>query len=216
MQSLKSIVAALRQEIEAALESPENPGRAVRLDPERVELSLQVQLEFPEAQPGTLAGPPRMRFHPNAPSADGSQASTGHTLKIEFKLSRTDSPSAAAPLSAPRPARSGLLNDLSDLFGPPGFDSSARAMVFCETLEGLSDPDFGVVRRVLAGEPVPDQNETVRRAKHLLMGLIRSGPLKDVGRGSALLAALFAEQSRETLVGLVRQRWKTQQDWMNG
>jgi hypothetical protein len=245
MHSLTSVLAALQKEIEAALAGSETSHGAFRLEPDRVVVSLQVQVGPGDSNASSeSAGVPNENeaglifIAPATGTAEGAGLSTGglgpsvgHTLTIEFKigsaLSQAVPGTGRVPAQLPKevsnstaraiPDRSptAVEEELAEVFGQPGFDSSARAMVFRELLEALSEEDMGALRRVLEGEPVTIFNENVRSARHTLLGLIRTGPLKNSERGVGLLSRLFATHSRQSLIAVIAERWKTQHDWLS-
>ncbi len=150
----------------------------------------------------------------------------GHSLQIEFAVGRSPlrevpdcTPAVPVAVAVPTPVRplsdadaEAAVGVLSGLFGAPGFDSSARATVFREALEPLSEP---ALERLIGslGEAAETGDPEVDRAKHLIRRVLASGP-GPVKEGSACLQALFRQHAPGELVGLVADRWKTQLDWL--
>ena len=154
----------------------------------------------------------------------GTQASAGvgpHSLSLDFKLGPVSegetSPVPAAPPVVAAPAvdaTSDIFGTLQQVFGAPGFDSSARAMVFREALEGLTQEQARVaVARLRPGVPSPADPAT-QRAGNILRGICHSGPLKNAARGGQLLAALLAHHPLLALLAVAETEWKTHDDWL--
>lgn len=212
MQTLKDAIVQFQKEVSAALDTAPNEVNGVRWLPERVSLSLEVELDLTSA-----AGTPGMRVVQGAEGAAG-----GSRISIEFRLATANGEGHGGTVSlAPtsiaerRPAESETdraVRELSAIFGAPGFDSSARAAVFCDAVGSLSTARALALCQSLTGA-VEDIEEDVRRARHLLLGVIRSGPLKTPGRAAEMLADLFQRCAIPTLVRLVEEQWKTQEDW---
>lgn len=232
MQSLNRILAALRQEIDAGMTtgvaspSPWSAGKVV------VELEVVGREE---------AG--RICFAVAAVAGGGAAAGAGahadteagrsqFKLRLRLDLQRADAADATPTASADgnrdhapegaRPAPAPAVTEtvfqaLCGLFGAPGFDSSARACVFREALDGLSDADVAAVITRLAG---PREGEgkvapELERARELLSRVVRSGPAQSFRRGGEILTTLFALAPVAAVLRLVEERWETQREWMN-
>ncbi|MBL9170770.1 MAG: hypothetical protein JNN07_23765 [Verrucomicrobiales bacterium] len=237
MPNLKTLLADLQSQLQEALSHPPRSATsAARLQAERVTLSLKLALE-PSAKTKDESESARFELLPlpSAASFKGSKIPpTEHTLTIEFRVDPTGTviPSAAASLAIePSPLPSPALpaaaapveigpDDeamavLTGALGAPGFDSSARATVFCEAMADLDE-----VQRIAVWECLGDTrpgtviDPALKRARHLLRGILRSGPGGTKPTGPAALAALFAKHPSHDLLNLIRREWKTQADWL--
>jgi hypothetical protein len=147
MASLHQVIAALRREIDVALEENAAKGGPVRLEFDRVVLSLEVSVRNQRAPDGCV----ELSFE----VLEAGQKEQTHRLTFEFKsMARPQAdagnqPASATPKLAPAREKafslggadaSKVIESLSSVFGPPGFDSSARATVFREVFAGLSEP----------------------------------------------------------------------------
>ena len=122
---------------------------------------------------------------------------------------------ATEPTRPAVPATEPVFQALCGLFGAPGFDSSARACVFREALEGLSDADVAMVIARLEGTHAGEVSAAIERAHQLLSRVVRSGPAQSFRRGGEILTALLAQTPVAAVLRLVEERWETQRDWMN-
>ena len=118
----------------------------------------------------------------------------------------------AAPITAQAATESAQVAALSEVFGAPGFDSSARATVFRETLEELDEAECQAVLTSL-GTPAPEGEEpALSRARHLVQRLAGSGPAGP-RRGPELLRQLASRVPAGVLIRLAAERWRTQSEW---
>jgi hypothetical protein len=222
MQTLNEAVAAFRQQLHAALAGLEQnqTGGLRRWHADRVTLSLEVVL----GDDGTLRVP-----------SEGNESGKGsrrHRVSIEFQLAGpTDAERSgkgrtsveAGPMGPAELAHAPLAPGLREtvqareqwamLFGPPGFDSSARAAVFCEMLQGLRPELVTELPASLMASAKSIKDEELRRARHLILGLVQSGPLKSPERASVLLQELLESRSVPALIELVETNWKTGETW---
>lgn len=200
----------LHQAIAAALQATAQGIAAARagspelshLTPERLQLTLNFALnESSKQASATAAGP--------------------HSLTLEFRLG----PAAEAatppvpppnPVAAPPPpiAATDIFGTLQQVFGAPGFDSSARATVFREALEHLDlEQARAAVARLRPDVSSPAEPAT-QRAANILRGICHSGPLKNAARGGQLLAALLAHHPLAAVLTVADTEWKTHGDWL--
>ena len=230
MQSLNQVLAALRQEIEAGLTAgPSAPGSApwsagkvvVELDVVGREQAGRIGFAVAgaagvgasagaDADAGADAGQPQFKLRlrlelQRAGAVDATLASSADVSRVR----------ATEPARPAAPATEPVFQALCGLFGAPGFDSSARACVFREALEGLSDADVAVVIARLEGTPAGEVSAAIERAHQLLSRVVRSGPAHSFRRGGEILTALFAQTPVAAVLRLVEERWETQRDWMN-
>lgn len=223
MQPLKNVLAALRREIAAALETNQDLPPGTRLEAERVVLSLELSLKEKPSKNGTV----ELLFE--VPDASSHEPGRKHTLTIEFALppASTSSPAEKPVVSRKRAAVAGaparlegaeaerVTAALAKVFGAPGFDSSARASVFREALAELSDEQIRAVLDSLPGPAQPGLDETVKRARHLISGVLKSGPLRSTERGGEALAEVLAQHPVKLVIQLIADKWETQTDWLN-
>lgn len=213
MLSVEQTVRALRREILAALaEDVPLPG-GVSLVADRVSIVLGLQFQATAGDGGGLVV-----------AADASACV--HHLTLEFKLQPTALPGqlaegdaaaitsapGAAPITAQAATESAQVAALSEVFGAPGFDSSARATVFRETLEDLDEAECLAVLTSL-GTPAPEGEEpALSRARQLVQRLAGSGPAGPK-RGPELLRQLAGRVPAGVLLRLAAERWRTQSEW---
>lgn len=194
MQPLNEAIAAVLHEVSRGC-AANRPS----LKPERIRVTLNFTME-----PGQ---PPQA--HANGP----------HSVTVELDLQEipANGPTATATL----PSRTGPANPvgvvpaLSQVFGAPGFDSSARATVFRET---FADRTPGEAAAIVAGLTTPLASltdERTRQAVHILRGVILSGPAKQVERGAEILRQVFFECPLTAVMQTVESTWKTQDDWLD-
>ena len=202
MQDLKSVLAALRQEIDAGLDAGRTGRVAVELD---------------------VVGCWRdgaCRFVVGKSSADGGGEGFQLRLRVEFEGGVGGEDGVGEVASKPAVERNdpgaeaAVFERLCGLFGAPGFDSSARACVFREALEGLSDGEVGLVVARLQGTGAGEVSAAVQRAGELVSRVVRSGPAQSFRRGGEILAAVFARMPAAGVLRLVEERWQSQREWM--
>ncbi|HUR46640.1 MAG TPA: hypothetical protein VMZ27_12245 [Candidatus Saccharimonadales bacterium] len=107
-----------------------------------------------------------------------------------------------------------LIQGFSSLFGPPGFDSSARATVFREAFGELSPEQSRMLIESFSGTPLPEGEKLAKRSRALLIKICKSGPTKSEEEGGHLLADIFARYPLPMILTLIAREWKTQQSWM--
>lgn len=201
MQSLRHAIAAALREVESGIAHQRQPGK-LPLVPERVHLSLNFTLD--EAGTRALA------------SAGGP-----HSVTIEFKAGEWPAGAAASAAStdeaAPDPttgAKDEIVSALSQVFGAPGFDSSARATVFREALEGWSRKQALAALSAVAASPSASHAEPMRTAVHRLRGVIQSGPGKSLASGVSTLRDVLTCHPMELVLLVAETEWKSQEQWL--
>ena len=237
MHSIKQVLQALRKEITEALAPSTCEATSNPLQARRVQVWLQLQVEdTPRAKAGRPSPAPRF-YVASIPAgrSRGSAAATapGHSMCIEFSLGDSEPSARTQPTDSgstagikqpaePPPRRAlgaadqrALLDTFSQLLGAPGFDSSARATVLREALEPLSENQVRKVMPLLDGAPRPVADSRVKHARHLLNGILRSGPLKSIPTGGALLMRAFSEFPPRDILSWLLETWKTQDHWLN-
>lgn len=232
MRPLKDVIACLRREIEEGLGgSRSTRPEGVRIEANRVVLQLAVTVSEIRASKVET----RLEFGVESSSkARTSKGAPPVMVTVEFQILGSgvgeSSRGALAPSLSARDSRPiaqgsatssireeskpGLIESLSRVFGPPGFDSSARSTVFCETLEGLSSEQILTVIESLDGAPRAGLEAGIKRARHLLNGVLRSGPLRSAKEGGPVLVEVFRHFESDSLVRLIRETWRSQEHWM--
>ena len=208
MLSVEQTIRALRREILTSLAEDAPLPNGVSLVADRVSVSLGLQLQAAAEDGGgglvVATGP----------------AACVHHLAIEFKLrpatlvGQTEGvpPSATLPALVPVAAEPAYFAALAEVIGAPGFDSSARATVFRETLEELDEAEQQAVLTTL-GTPAADGEEpALSRARQLIQRLAGSGPAGPK-RGPELLRQLAGRAPAGALIRLAAERWRTQSEW---
>jgi hypothetical protein len=230
MKALKEVIEAVRREIRSALEEEGSPAEGPRLVPEKVVLSLAVHLREEVGKSGSdqisLVVADSLA---SSAARNGSKGQGAHTLTIEFQctpegaLRRTPATKSKAvgPDNRRRPAASKLEGIdakrvgrmLDEVFGAPGFDSSARASVFVEALQNLSDAQAASMMGSLDRRADAKADESTKRIRHRLNNVMRSGPLQSIESAGRILADLFKTFPASLILPFVRTRWKTQEEW---
>lgn len=195
MQPLNEAIAAVLNEVSQGCAAGRPP-----LKPERIRLTLNFALEAGQAPRADAAGP--------------------HSITVEFAVgtaapSQSGPPPAEAVPAAQAATPPEITSVLAQLFGTPGFDSSARATVFRETLAGMTHAEAEAVMAALTTPLAGITEETRRRAVHILRGVIHSGPTKQVERGAEALRRLFSSHPLAEVVRVVEAEWKTQDAWLD-
>jgi hypothetical protein len=216
MRPLKEVIVALRQELEAALNSaPAAPGVG-RLEAGRVVVCLELEVAEPTpGEPGAaVAFGVRMAGSPSPAAAGDVRA---HTVTIEFNLSAAASPAPAPKVSAETDSTDTAsstdprVTQLAQVFGAPGgFYSHMRAEVFNSAIDELTDDGFAQLLAVWAGQPLPANDPTVTQVHGQLANLLRSSPAGSVEQGAALLREALAGVGRPELRRLIAATWRNE------
>ncbi|MFA6544673.1 MAG: hypothetical protein WCS99_09630 [Limisphaerales bacterium] len=197
MELLNDAIATVLREVERGFAARRAAG-GLPMAPERIRLTLNFSLD---------AAAQRAHAQPDAP----------HSVTVEFKVGEWGQlqpvPAPAAP-AAKRVVADGIVPVLTQVFGVPGFDSSARATVFRETLAGKSHDEVLAVLATLRPEATAPLDDVTRRASHVLRGIIHSGPTKNVAQGAEILTGLLVEHPLAEVVRVAETTWKTHDDWL--
>lgn len=195
----QAIIAALR-EVELSLSRQPEVGK-LSAGLERIQLTLAFSLDT-EGTTNTSPGGP-------------------HSITMEFKAGdlsvRTVESPAPPTATAPNPvadATGEIVGALSRVFGAPGFDPSARATVFREAVEGMSQEQVLAVLIAVSGSPSAIANDATRMTAHLLRGVIQSGPSKALDSGVHTLRDLLTRHPLAEVLRVVDAEWKTQMAWL--
>lgn len=220
-RSLQKALAALRQAIDDSLCERSALPSNTRLEADRIVVSLQLSLEEQASADGTS------QLVWVVPEGRAPSGQPGHTVTFEFKSTKiTPEQTLNRPTHTARPAATPavprqvevseaelVVTMLTLLFGPPGFDSSARATVFREALEGLGEDKVAAALRDLDSKSSAEPDHAYKSVRHLMRGVIKSGPLRSVERGVEILDELLRQHRIGPVLQLIQDRWKTQQDW---
>lgn len=99
-----------------------------------------------------------------------------------------------------------VLGDLDAVFGPPGFDSGARATVFREIAADVGEHGLGRVLELLQrGQTSEDADH--ERARHGLARLLDRGP-SGSRDGARILGRLLGRHGLERVLERVGARWR--------
>lgn len=99
-----------------------------------------------------------------------------------------------------------VLGDLDAVFGPPGFDSGARATVFKEISADLGERGLGrVLDSLQRGQPSDDAD--LERACHGLARLLERGP-SGARDGAQILGRVLRHHGLERVLEQVGARWR--------
>ena len=216
MSTLEHAIRELRREVLAGLENEGPLPSNVVCTPDRVTFSIAVQLHPENGGAGELS-----RF-----SVATARTDALHRVDIEFKVTPAapEPPATAVPGHSQSPpsrpddkietpsAPISVLAALSEVFGAPGFDSSARATVFRDVLEELDAEQQRFVLLSLELPAVPGEEMLITLARHRMLRLACSGPAK-AERGPAALRELALREPIDTLVQYAAVHWRTPSEW---
>lgn len=131
--------------------------------------------------------------------------------RCRWRLAAGDSPHVLtvdlghdAVVAEPEPVD--VAGELDQVFGPPGFDSAARATVFRETADALDVAGLKQVLALLESGKVSEDG-TLDRARHAMERLLERGPV-GVRDGARRLARLFERQDAMQLLDVIGSRWR--------
>ena len=205
MISLAQVIATLQRELADAQQKQLASGLQVSPD------SLVATLHFKITKTSDDTSP-LLDF-------DCSSGCCTNSIQIEL---RTTAPNNQATLAiAPSESRrseipaadvSSIEEKLSEVFGKPGFDSSARATVFREALENLSTDELRDLIEILGGNQIESSRISVKHSASMISRVCQSGPSGSTGK--EILASLFQIYDVDPLIRLVARVWKSQQDWL--
>jgi hypothetical protein len=224
MQPLHKILSALRREILDALENNRDLPDGSRLQAEKVVVSLGFSVN--QHSPDGAVEVSCQETDLSIPDAEARAAKPVHQVTIQFRIAPAPAATELSPsfretaFASPQPADLERAQDtkvaesLSSIFGAPSFDSSARATVFREALAGLSDDQARAIINSLRGLPTPGISPAAARARHLIGRLLERGHA-GAPRGRDILSEILHQHSVQSVIRIVRERWKTQEDWLD-
>lgn len=200
MPTLSHAINTALRELESGL-AVQREQASLPLIPERIQLTLTFALDADGTTNTSPGGP--------------------HSVTVEFKTGNRSPGAAGSPappsVSAALPvtdAAGEIVSTLSQVFGTPGFDSSARATVFREALDGMSRKQALAVLAAVTSSPSASTDDATRMTAHLLRGVIQSGPTKELDRGVSTLRKVLARHSLAEVLRAVEGGWKTQEAWL--
>ena len=196
--TLGEVIATVRREIAAALDAKTALPAGVRLEADRVVLSLRValtdgSLEVAEA---------------------GQNSAETHTITIEFGIrdgERVEQKGAAVKPQIEAATAEGMVNALMEVFGVPSFDSSARATVFRETVGGIGEEQA----RLLIASVGSSSEEVAAELKtrwRMITRLLEKGPA-GVERSGHVLQRIFSQHPLAPVLKIIEETWKTPEAW---
>ncbi len=213
MDEIGDRIRKLRSEIESALNEGSSLPCGVRLEAERVVLHLLIP------HPGAHASH-RPNASTNGKGSLGGQSGREEHLTIEFRVSSPAASPTSPELEAvsQRPTlsqealRSLVIETGTAVFGPQGFDNSARAEVFCELIAEQNPTEvlsaLAIVEQGTQGNPDPQLSRSVARLRQIL-GFSPLGRESAAGR----LRALFEQAEIGNVVTILGQAWRFGTHW---
>ncbi len=237
MSTLKEAIAAFQSEITAAFPCGElSSGQTWSV--ERVVLELAVALT--DSRPDHSSGSPSLEVVVIPSEKLGAlragtaedEARGVHRLTIELSLRRSAVAGTAnleaggappSPAVESVPMRAGGVETasredstrllLTELLGPPGFYSSARAAVLGDALRDRTPAQARAVALALNRRAQEIEDEPVRQSRHLIRGIIQTGPLKSNERAEQLLLKLIEWWPIPELLRFVATHWRPEDHW---
>ncbi|MHB1309283.1 MAG: hypothetical protein ACYC23_19575 [Limisphaerales bacterium] len=224
MHTIKEVLSAVRREIDAALaEDPLHPGRPC-LGADRIVLTLGLSFcQGPSDDESLQVGVeiPNSRRAASSPTRSHRASSPVHTLTLELSpvatvpgVARSTAREIPRPTDVPANATESLTRSLSLVLGAPGFDSSARASVLRETLDGLTDAQVSATIKALDQATPPEGDKAVTAAWQWLKRILRVCPAKPPATGARILQEVFSRHPARLVLGVIEERWKSQTDWL--
>lgn len=238
MSTLKEAIAVFQSEIAAAFPSSEPPAGARTWSVERVVLDLAVTLL--DSRSENSCGSPPLKVVVVQGEKGGAvtagmpagEIRGAHRLTIEFAVRQSTAagsagpePSAAtaSPAVGAAPLRTGGVESVSredstrllltELLGPPGFYSSARAAVLSDALQGRTPEQARAVAAALNRRAQEIEDEPVRQSRHLIRGIVQTGPLKSTERAEQLLLKLIEWWPIPELLQFIATHWRPEDNW---
>jgi|GEM_PF-2822452 len=226
MFSIPSVLQLLQTQLSEAFNHPTRLPSGVELQADRVVITLSLHLVPNPTSPDS----PLIQVSPTSAPVEGQSLphalSTLHSLTIELRppqlastpiWAQPQANGSAKPSTNPKPPAKSpdeWVSVLAQIFGPPGFDSSARASVFCEVLEPFDHSQILLLIRSLL-DPNPEHlTPSQKQVRHQILGIIRSGPTESLTEGAQILADIFENAERDAILQLIHKRWKTQAAWL--
>jgi hypothetical protein len=203
---------ALREELERTLGRPTQGGVANTLRPEEASLTLEFVFEgggFRIATPADAQAPRHsltVRFQIGAETG----AERGAQAKSIPAADAPTEPPPAPPVDENERAAV-IANGCAEVFGPPGFDTSARAEVFVELTVAGTEALLEALQNLAAGIPTPPGHPTARLCARLrqLLNFSPAGPKA----AAAILGELIVAHGLERVAGVLAAAWRFGAHW---
>lgn len=214
MTELQQVLQQIRQEIESGLAHRLPVSGGLELVAESV--TLRLALETDPGLEGTTAAPIRVRLA----RSQSSDPALLHSLTFQFRLHPTGIPAPAPGVptgQAPNPVTPADTDDAlaiacEPIFGPPGFDNSARAEVFCEWASTLEPGELQrLLELALHPTPGPIPSRDAARLTRLRR-LLDASPAGATAAARTFLA-LLRSHPLDPLLRRVAERWRFGTHW---
>lgn len=194
MTELQKALAAFQRELNAA--SAASPGSV----PWRIDrIHLRLGLEWVPGVDGQGVWRPAMGASSHAVDLDWIRGE-GIVSEVEPVCASTLGTTATNGDGTP------MMQRLEAAFGPPGFDSAARATVFREVaLEVGLDALVELLEALVGKRTVPDAG--IERARQSVMRLLERGPA-GVTPGAAILLDVFRQFPEGLILESIGSRWR--------
>jgi len=228
MRPLKDVIAALRHELEEALQANQDLPCRSQLEADRIILTMALAVRE-EVGAGGEAG---LSFGVVVTDVNASveanrkpENARTHTLTIEFKprVVQPIPPGSLKPFaqrikeagpgeSVDRTAQPDQrVEQLAMIFGAPGgFDSHCRADIFKTAVADLSDAGYALLLAAMGGRKIPKNKPDVALAYGQIGNILKTGPAKSVEKGAIILKESLAGISRTELKLLIESTWRNE------
>lgn len=192
MTELQEALATLRREVEASA-AADATGSSWRLG----RIHLRLGLEWVQSPEGHGSWCPAGRESPHSVELEWvrGEAITSGTGTAVQPVPQSSAVGATSPLQR-----------LEAAFGPPGFDSAARATVFREVaLEIGAEAVVGLLEALIENRTVADPD--IDRSRHGVRRLLERGPA-GVGQGARILLDVFRQFPGDSILQWIGAHWR--------
>jgi|GEM_PF-6781373 len=197
---LQAALLALRRELEGTSRvGPSSDGRPWKLDRIRVRMAVSCVA----CPGGEWEWVPSLGDSPHTVDLEWSPESA--ELRPAVPPSVEESSISIPPASWTPETKERVGVFLDGVFGPPGFDSAARATVFRESAMALGPDSLQVVLAALVEGRCLEES-CLDRARHAIQRLLERGPA-GVKSGAGILRDVFGQHSFDLLLTLMDDRW---------
>lgn len=198
---LQAALLALRRELEGTAHVGQSfDGRSWKLDRIRVRMAVSCVA----CPGGKWEWVPSLGDSPHTVDLEWSPESA--ELRPSVPSPFKEPPSTMPPASWTTEIAEGVGVVLDGVFGPPGFDSAARATVFRESAIELGPDSLQVVLTALM-EGRRLEESGWERARHAIQRLLERGPA-GVKTGAGILRDVFGRNPFDPLLTLMEDRWR--------
>lgn len=214
MDGLSERIRRLREEVEIALLLGRTGPAGIRLEAERVVLNLPLPADWGTV--GGSAAPPTASVNgSHIPAHLAGESPAQLTIEFRVHVAQGTQPGGGVPHMpsqlSPEALRALILDTGTAVFGPLGFDNSARAEVFCELVAEMTIEDITDALNLLAmgsGANRPGLERPLARLRQLL-GFSPLGREKSAER----LLHLFHQTSASEVVSTLASQWRFGTHW---